>query len=119
MPASNQDCRAVFSASLRLLIISYSCKVGITLLFAGDKAGHIFAYRSGGARCSTEIKWTINQGKQTDGQNKRSTKRTEWLRWKRKHRYQGPAHTEAHAVRTLVCMRHLKTTAPDCFPSDC
>lgn len=49
------------------------------LLFAGDKAGHIFAYRSGGAHCSMEIKWTINQGEQTDGQNKQSTKRTEGL----------------------------------------
>lgn len=35
-----------------------------------DKAGHIFAYRSSGARCSAEIKRTINQSKQTDGWNK-------------------------------------------------
>lgn len=62
------SCSAAFLASLRLLFISYSCKLGITLLFASDKAGHTFAYRSGGARCSTEIKkQTINQGKQTDG----------------------------------------------------
>lgn len=102
--AERQTKTAFSGLSSRLPIISYSCKLGITLLFAGDGAGHIFAYHSGGggARCGTEIKKrTINQGKQTDGWNKQSAERTEGLRWKRKHRYRGP---EAHTVPTLICI---------------